>query len=186
MRITGGKASGIPLRTPKNRHTRPATDQLREALFASLGSSITDLTVADLFAGSGAYGLEALSRGAARAQFYESNREALRNLRENTENVRRACSLGSDSIQIQPGDLHRSRFLHPSPDLLIIDPPYAELDFHLDQLFSHTLTQLPPPPANIILEIPGHRSPTLPGWQISRRIGKPRPHKPTLLILHAV
>ena len=72
MRITGGKARGIPLASPKGDATRPATDQLREAVFSSLGARIEGAQVADLFAGTGAYGLEAMSRGAIGGIFVEA------------------------------------------------------------------------------------------------------------------
>ena len=77
MRITGGRAGGIPLKAPKGNHTRPATDRLRESVFSSLGASIEGCKVADLFAGTGSYGLEALSRGAASSTFFESDHAAL-------------------------------------------------------------------------------------------------------------
>ena len=79
MRITGGKARGIRLKTPprKNAQTRPATDRLRESLFSSLGDQIIGSHCLDLFAGTGSYGLEALSRGALFCGFIESDRTAL-------------------------------------------------------------------------------------------------------------
>ena len=71
MRITGGAARGIPLRAPKGPLTRPATDRMREAIFSRLGSRVSQARVADLYAGTGSYGLEALSRGAAQVHFFE-------------------------------------------------------------------------------------------------------------------
>ena len=72
MRLTGGRARGIPLKAP-DEGTRPATDQLREAVFSSLAARIPGARVLDLFAGSGSYGLEAWSRGADRVVFIEKN-----------------------------------------------------------------------------------------------------------------
>src|SRR5258705_11275862 len=69
MRISGGVARGIPLVVPKGDAVRPATDGMRQAVFSSLGGRVVDACFLDLFAGSGAYGLEALSRGAAGGGF---------------------------------------------------------------------------------------------------------------------
>ncbi len=91
MRITGGRARGIPLHAPRGRETRPATDQLREAVFSSLGPRVEGARVADLFAGTGSYGLEALSRGATSGCFVENNRQALVCLRANLAAVLRSC-----------------------------------------------------------------------------------------------
>ena len=71
MRITGGAARGIPLRAPKGSQTRPATDRMREAIFSRLGHRVSQARVADLYAGTGSYGLEALSRGATQVHFFE-------------------------------------------------------------------------------------------------------------------
>ena len=67
MRITGGKARGISLKAPKDQKTRPATDRMRESLFSSLTTSIIDASCVDLFAGTGSYGFEALSRDEIRS-----------------------------------------------------------------------------------------------------------------------
>ena len=69
MRICGGAARGITLRVPKGDLVRPATDGMRQSLFSSLGARVPDARVLDLFAGSGAYGLEAVSRGARAGMF---------------------------------------------------------------------------------------------------------------------
>ena len=87
MRISGGKARGITLRTVKNTDLRPATEANRERLFSSLGQQIQKKRVLDLFAGSGSYGLEALSRGASDAIFVEKNRKVAKYLNENLDRV---------------------------------------------------------------------------------------------------
>ena len=123
MRIVGGRLRGHRLRAPKGA-TRPTTDRTREAIF-NLAASRLDLggaRVLDLFAGSGALGLEALSRGAASAAFVEQRGAALATLRDN------AASLG---LTAQCA-FHRAdvlRFLQRDPDaaydLVLADPPYA-------------------------------------------------------------
>ena len=74
MRITGGLARSIPLILPKGDAVRPATDALRQAVFSSLAARVAGARFLDLFAGSGAYGLEALSRGASSGVFVEKRR----------------------------------------------------------------------------------------------------------------
>ena len=91
MRITGGRARGIKLKVPNKKITRPATDRMREAVFSSLGASVQNSQVLDLFAGTGSYGLEALSRGAAGVCFVENNRAAIKCLEINTAAVTRSC-----------------------------------------------------------------------------------------------
>jgi 16S rRNA (guanine966-N2)-methyltransferase len=83
MRISGGTYRGRILTSPKGDRTRPTSDLLRQAMFNVLGDRIRDARVLDLFAGSGALGLEALSRGARSATFVEAERGALRSLRAN-------------------------------------------------------------------------------------------------------
>ena len=73
MRITGGKARGILLKVPKNVEIRPSTDTNRERIFSRIGTDIQEAVVWDCFAGTGAFGLEALSHGAKEAVFFEKN-----------------------------------------------------------------------------------------------------------------
>jgi 16S rRNA (guanine(966)-N(2))-methyltransferase RsmD len=82
MRVIAGKLRGRPLRAPKGLTTRPTSDRAREAIFQILGN-LSGLSVLDLYAGTGALGIEALSRGAARAVFVEPDAAALRALRDN-------------------------------------------------------------------------------------------------------
>lgn len=121
MRIIAGQWRGRPLAAPKGTDTRPTSDRTREALFSMLLSrigSFEELQVADLFAGSGALGLEALSRGAAGCIFVEQDRDAVDALRAN------ATKLG-----IKP-DIRQTSVLSlgPAPrplDILFMDPPYG-------------------------------------------------------------
>ncbi|WP_066662116.1 MULTISPECIES: 16S rRNA (guanine(966)-N(2))-methyltransferase RsmD [unclassified Sphingomonas] len=121
MRIIAGTWRGRPLVAPKGDATRPTADRTREALFSMLTSrvgSFEGLAVADLFAGSGALGLEALSRGAASCLFVEQDRAALDALRAN-----------ADKLGIRP-DIRAASVLSlgPAPkplDLIMMDPPYG-------------------------------------------------------------
>lgn len=122
MRIIAGQWRGRPLAAPKGDATRPTADRVREALFSMLGSrvgSLEGLAVADLFAGSGALGLEALSRGAATCQFVEQERAALEALKGNI------AKLGAAGTTVRPVSVLA---LGPAPaplDLILMDPPYG-------------------------------------------------------------
>jgi len=126
MRITGGKARGIPLKVPPGDGTRPTTDRLRQAVFSSLGGIIEHAIVLDLFAGTGAYGLEALSRGAQCAYFVEKHPKVLPYLRTNLEHVLKSADRSKDCAQIMQADaLDWRPPAHIQFDLIFIDPPYA-------------------------------------------------------------
>ncbi|MDD5308261.1 MAG: 16S rRNA (guanine(966)-N(2))-methyltransferase RsmD, partial [Deltaproteobacteria bacterium] len=104
--------------------TRPTSDRVREALFSSLGDAVTGAAVLDLFAGSGALGLESISRGAARAVFVERSRRALPILRANVKVL--GCE---DRCRIVPCDalaaLDRLARTGDAFDIVFLDPPYA-------------------------------------------------------------
>ena len=122
MRIVAGEWRGRRLRSPPGTETRPPADRVRETLFSMLASrlgSFEDLRVADLFAGSGALGLEALSRGAALACFVESDSKAAAAIRAN------AADLDAlDRVQIFGGSALTLPRTEPF-DLVFADPPYA-------------------------------------------------------------
>lgn len=121
MRIIAGSAGGRPLKAPPE-GLRPTMDRVRAAVFSSLGDLVPDATVLDLFAGSGAMGIEALSRGAAKAFFVDNNDHCARCIREN---LRMAGVEGS----IQTVDAYRFLDLYAEPssfDLIFADPPYSK------------------------------------------------------------
>lgn len=119
MRIIAGRWRGRPIVAPAGQATRPTSDRTREALFSMLASrlgSFEELAVADLFAGSGALGLEALSRGAARCTFVETDRTAIEAIRRNL------AALGAEA-EILAAPAHQARISGPL-DLAFLDPPY--------------------------------------------------------------
>jgi 16S rRNA (guanine966-N2)-methyltransferase len=123
MRISGGDARGVRLVVPKG--SRPASERVRQAVFASLASHLPDARVLDLYCGSGAYGLEALSRGAADAVFVDKDLAATKACRTNV------CAIGeADSSRIRRTDV--ARYLSRTAtkdgpfDLVFVDPPYGE------------------------------------------------------------
>lgn len=123
MRIIAGSLRGRRLTAPKGLSTRPTSDRVREALFSALGP-ITGARVLDLCAGTGALGIEAISRGAAHATFVESAKPAVSALRENLN----ALGLGAQTT-ILPLPIARAiPLLDTGPyDVIFIDPPYAAL-----------------------------------------------------------
>ena len=125
MRVIAGEARGMRLTAPRGTTTRPTTDRVKEALFSLLDSShrLDGARVLDLFAGSGALGIEALSRGAEHVVFIEKNRQALVSLQQNLLHTR-----FSDRAEVHPFDClqalerlarHKIQF-----DLVLLDPPY--------------------------------------------------------------
>src|SRR5436305_1770382 len=122
MRIIAGKWRGRTIEAPPGQATRPTADRVRETLFSMLASrlgSFEGLRVADLFAGSGALGFEALSRGAASATFVESDAKAAAIIRRNADKLGAA-----DRIQILGGSALALPRSEPF-DLILADPPYA-------------------------------------------------------------
>ncbi len=123
MRIIAGDWRGRPLVTPKGDATRPTADRTREALFSMLISrigSFEGLRIADLFAGSGALGLEALSRGAAHCTFVEQNPAPLEALKTNVAKLGTGARADVRAQSVMALGPAREPF-----DLLLLDPPYA-------------------------------------------------------------
>lgn len=122
MRIVAGKWRGRAIEAPPGDATRPTADRVREALFSMLTSrigSFEGLAVADIFAGTGALGLEALSRGAAKARFVENERGALAVLKQNI--TRLGADFETDILRVSAEAAGRA----PEPHhLLFLDPPY--------------------------------------------------------------
>lgn len=130
MRITGGKYRGRKLRAPEGTDTRPTSDRVREALFnilehrdwgETIGNPLRKKHVLDGFAGTGALGLEALSRGAAHTLLIEKDRKALNVLRQNIDLLK--CA---EETTILGLDITRLRTDTPACSLIFLDPPYRK------------------------------------------------------------
>ena len=123
MRIISGEWRGRPLAAPTGLQTRPTADRTRETLFSMLTSrigSFEDLRVADLYAGSGALGLEALSRGAGHCTFVENDRRAIDAIRANLATLGAAAR--AETLGLSAAKLPSSQPFH----LVMADPPYGE------------------------------------------------------------
>ena len=127
IRINGGSANGIMLKMPSGK-TRPTSSRLKESLFGILESAnLLRSSVVDLYAGSGALGIEALSRGAERCIFVESNRKNCHTIRENLDIAK---VIGGSVINASVGEWQASD--HEQISLVIADPPYDDINCWLD------------------------------------------------------
>lgn len=171
MRVIAGEWRGRKLQTPKGEATRPTADRTRETLFSMLMSrlgSFEGLTVADLFAGSGALGIEALSRGATHCLFAEQDREAIDALRANLN------ALGAMArADVRAGSVLS---LGPAPhafDLLLLDAPYGTGagSVAIDKLSRHGWTSAD---CWIAIETAANESVDVSGFAVetTRRVGK--------------
>lgn len=156
MRVIAGTLGGRRLVAPRGLATRPTTDRVREALFSAL-ASISGARVLDLYSGTGALGIEALSRGAASAVFVESARPAVAALRANLT----ALGLGGGAARVltEPVARAAARLVAAGEpfDLVLADPPYDDVDEALAVL--EALVPVLSPGARVVLEHAARRPP---------------------------
>jgi 16S rRNA (guanine966-N2)-methyltransferase len=167
MRIIAGTRKGHTIQAPPGRGTRPTSDRVRENVFNILGP-VDDAVVLDLYAGSGAMGLEALSRGAAQAVFVERDPDALRAIERNLDKLRlRGTVLRQDAVAVLARESRKY-------DLVFVDPPY---DMYPD-LEPQLARYLPPvlsDNAVVVVETDARVEPSLPLEQrTSRKYGSAR------------
>ena len=171
MRIVAGSRKGATIFAPNGLDTRPTGDRVREAAFDLIGS-VDGANVLDLFAGSGALGLEALSRGAARATFVEQDEAAARMIVRNLEKLRLqgAVVLRDDARRKLAADAAAGNRY----DLVLVDPPYgrySDLEMTLDDLLPPVLSDQ----GLLVVETDGRTQPALSLEQVtSRRYGSTR------------
>jgi 16S rRNA (guanine966-N2)-methyltransferase len=179
MRIIAGQRRGHKIDGPRaSAHTRPTSDMVRESLFNIVRELVVDRLVIDLFAGTGALGLEALSRGAERAIFVEKDRENVSLIIRNIATLRY-----EDRTQVKLTDAYRwVRSFQPAdgqPVAVFIDPPYREYQVNprrLNQMIAHLVDHLP---ANSVIALEaggildGTILPAFESWDI-RRYGDTR------------
>lgn len=122
MRIIGGKARGTKLYTLEGKNTRPTLDRVKESLFNIIQNDIQDSIFLDLFSGSGAIGLEAVSRGAKKAILCDSSKEAMNIIKRNIEKTHFEKQV--DTYQMQYSEVLKNK-IDEKLDIIYIDPPYA-------------------------------------------------------------
>jgi len=180
MRISGGQARGIPLIVPKGDAVRPATDGMRQAAFSSLGAFVVGARFLDLFAGSGAYGLEALSRGAAGGVFVEKNAKTVACLRRNLAAVCKSLGRDESGVEVFQADALSVPQGEGVPDVVFIDPPYEIIPEVAPALFARLAEVLAPKPdALVVFELPGELELAPAGWTQIKRLGGGA-HQPTV------
>jgi 16S rRNA (guanine966-N2)-methyltransferase len=175
MRISGGEARGIPLTVPKGDLVRPATDGMRQAVFSSLAARVPGAWFADLFAGSGAYGLEALSRGATGGTFVERNAKAVSCIQKNVTAVCKSLGRDPRDLAIVTGDALAWQPLEmtPRPDIVFVDPPYEIITEISSRLFARLTTFLADKTDPVVVfEMPGETTLDPTGWTCVRRLGR--------------
>ena len=163
MRVVAGSARGLRLSAPTGHDVRPTSDRVREAVFNALGSLavVEDANVLDLFAGSGALGIEALSRGARAAVFVDHDRSALDVIARNLE----ATGLGAAAVVVRSDARAYLRSAGSSFGLLLLDPPYrfSEWDALMEAVGPVTT-----PESVVVIE--SDRDVAVPvGWSVERR-----------------
>ena len=167
MRVVAGSLRGRPIVAPEGEGTRPTTDRAREATFNSLVSlgAVEDAKVVDLFAGSGAMGIEALSRGAASCAFLERDRQALDSIRHNIKTLQL-----TDNTTVLSGDVMTNVVALRNVDLVLADPPY-DFDRWADLL---TVLNLVMAPGGVVVTESGREIQPPEGWDVirSKRYGR--------------
>jgi 16S rRNA (guanine966-N2)-methyltransferase len=180
MRVIAGRFGGRRLQAPRGRATRPTSDRVREALFSMLGE-LEGAVVLDLFAGTGALAIEALSRGATKAVLVERDQRALAALRANLTEL----GLGAEEAEVRRGEavaaLRNAREREETYDLLFVDPPYRHAGM-LGRELGEALSPLLEPRARVVVESDRRielplRSPVL-EVELQRRYGD------TLITIH--
>ena len=175
MRITGGELCGRVLAVPKSGGLRPTQDRVREALFSILQCEIPGAAFLDLFAGTGAVGLEALSRGAASAEFVEADQRHMEALRRNV------AMAGPRAAAVVRADAYRyiAAYRGPGFDIAFADPPYAlgEERGYAQVLATLAGRGVVKPGGLFVAEMTAvQRAEETPGWELlrDRRYGKTR------------
>ncbi|MGH2935838.1 MAG: 16S rRNA (guanine(966)-N(2))-methyltransferase RsmD [Gaiellaceae bacterium] len=167
MRIISGLRRGHTIHAPKGADTRPTSDRVRENVFNILGP-VEGASVLDLYAGSGAMGLEALSRGAAQAVFVDDDRDAVRAIERNLDKLRlRGTVVCQDAVAMLAAE--RRKY-----DLVLVDPPYdvyADIEPQLTRYLPPVLADF----AVVVVETDARTRPELPlAERTSRKYGQTR------------
>jgi 16S rRNA (guanine966-N2)-methyltransferase len=171
MRIIAGERKGHTIYAPKGLATRPTSDRVRENVFNIVAPWVEDARVLDLYAGSGAMGLEALSRGAAAVVFVEADRDAVRAIERNLDRLRLA---GATVVRANATTgLMQEAAAGRKYDLVLADPPYAMTDYDtLARYLPHVLAD----DGLLVLETAARVEPDVAGLgqRMSRRYGSTR------------
>jgi 16S rRNA (guanine966-N2)-methyltransferase len=173
MRIIAGERRGHKIDGPKGQATRPTSDLVRESLFNILREAVVGRVVVDLFAGTGAIGLEALSRGAERAVFVEQNRDNVALIHRNLATLRY-----EDRCRVLAADAYRwARSFVPAGDepmVVLLDPPYREYEIRAKKIYRMLTDLLSKLPEGSVIAVESGRTldarilPGLDAWDVRR------------------
>lgn len=176
MRVIAGEAGGRRLVAPRGERTRPTADRVKEALFSSLAPRLAGASVIDLYAGSGALAIEALSRGADHATLVEKARPALDSIRDNL-----AATGLADRAEVVTADVTTALAGQPAGapfSLALLDPPYAIDAATLTAVLAALARHLDPD-ALVVVEASRHGAPVI--WPPSLRAERERGYGDTVL-----
>jgi 16S rRNA (guanine966-N2)-methyltransferase len=153
LKILGGEFGGRLIKAPKGTQTRPTTSMIRKAVFDILQPKIQDAVFLDLFSGSGAMGIEAISRGASKVVFVDSHREATHCLKENLAllKIESKAQIIQNDVFKALTKLHEMNFVC---DVIYADPPYDKSKLYLELLTYFDRTPLLKPEGTLFLESP--------------------------------
>jgi 16S rRNA (guanine966-N2)-methyltransferase len=171
MRIIAGERKGHTIYAPKGLETRPTSNRVRENVFNIVAPWVEDARVLDLYAGSGAMGLEALSRGAATVVFIEADADAARTIERNLDKLRltgaRVVRQGATTALMQEAAAGRKY------DLVLVDPPYSMTDY---EPLARYLPSLLADDGLLVLESSAKSEPEIPGLAVrtTRKYGSTR------------
>lgn len=182
MRITGGIARSIQLRTLDLPELRPATDQIRQAIFNSLAARIPGCHFLDLFAGCGAYGLEAVSRGASAGTFIERHPKLIPIIRDNLERVCKSTGVDAQSFHARADDALKYSAAENAFDIIFCDPPYAMISEAAEKIFALASYSLKPGGV-LLFEHPAKTTLTPPAdLTFLKNLGGKGPHSPNIAV----
>jgi len=186
MRICGGKARGILLKTLPLDQLRPATDMLRLSIFNSLGNDLSGLRFLDLFAGSGAYGLEAISRGASSGLFVELHAKLAKIIADNLMAVTKSAKADVSAFEVRQTDALRFAPSAESFDVVFCDPPYDMIEANFVALGALARQALKMQ-GLFLMEFPrelGLQAPA--GFLLLKRLGGKDPRAPNIAVMQRI
>jgi len=165
LRVISGTAGGLHLKSPKRHALRPTQDRIRQVIFSSLAEQVPGARVLDLFAGTGSFGIEALSRGAAAATFVEQEAEAVQCIRDNLLHCHLQGDVRQADVAAYLGKPPAERF-----DLIFADPPYVKSRGRLDDdpFLTRLIPFLAPNGLFVWEHYAGQRLENSPLWEVIR------------------
>jgi 16S rRNA (guanine966-N2)-methyltransferase len=181
LRISGGTARGILLRINRTGNLRPAAEPVRQRLFSSIAPLLPGAGILDLCAGTGAYGLEGISRGAFSATFVEKDRKTVQNLKHNVEMVSKSAGFSSSATQIEARDVleYLKKGASQAFNLVFFDPPYPQIASLSPAVFARLRAGgFLEKEGIVVMECPSEKNIEFEQWELIRSLGKEKRGSP--------